>query len=235
MSDVDAILNNEQPQEIVATPEEAAPIEAIEPEAPIEAAEQEAPVEQPAVEPEVKEPTMVPVSALQKVRQELQELKAQQVAAPPVEVPDVFEDQTAYTGHIQNQIQKATAQVRADMSEDMAVSQHGKEVVDAAFEAMKATGDQQLAQQFMAQKMPYHALVNWHKQQQVVQEVGNDPAAWREAQRAEILKELQAEMAVKSAQDMAATAAPSMANVTGTGGSPKTQWAGPPSIDSILR
>jgi len=216
----------EQPQEVVAeeTTTEEASIEEVAPE----------------VE-EVAKPETIPVAALTEERAKRQDLERQleEMRAKPVEptpAPDVFEDQTAFNNHVQSQIDNGVMNVKLDLSQDMAVEKHGQEVVTAAFEALRAANDKAAFDGIMSKRNPYEALVQWDKQRQVVSEIGNDPQAWKDQERAKIKAEVEAEIVAKQAAEMAGKPAPSMAGVTGTGGgAPKTNWTGPVSLDSLFK
>lgn len=120
--------------------------------------------------------------------------KAGQEAAPEApKAPDFYENPE---GFIASQLQQIEWQRRNDLahlSERRAIKAHGKEVVDAAYEAAKAAG---LSDQFARSPDPYDDLVEWHSKAKAFAEVGDDPKAFesriREQVRAEVLAELKA-------------------------------------------
>lgn len=225
MPDLDQIVNGVEPVE----PEAAEPVVEV------EAAPEPDVAEEPKTEPEAKPETTVPLAALLDVRKELQELKSLATPKPePVAAPDVFEDPKGYSAHMQSQIQQVTNNARLDFSEDMARTTHGDAVVDAAFEAFKAKSDPATQQAIMATRSPWNEVVKWHQQQTIADEIGNDPTAYRAKIEAEVREKVEAEMVAKQAKDKAGQLAPSLADVTGTGGGPKSNWTGPTSISSVL-
>jgi len=131
--------------------------------------------------------------------------RQQQPPAPqqPQKPADFWEaPETAVQSYVAQAItplQQMMAQQREQSSQMFAESQHGKATVDEALADMKGrllSGDQTARleyQRIMASPHPYGALVDWHKQQRIVGEIGTDIGAYREKLKAEILAELQAE------------------------------------------
>lgn len=221
-SDLDQVLSGEQP-EVVAEPEAAVEAEVVVEEPAPEVAAAPEPKPEPA-------PETVPVAVVQELRRELRELK--QAAMPRPQTPEFIDPEGM--GYMQQQVQQISQNVKLDISEEMARSQHGDEKVDAAFAAFQAKDDPGLNQTVMASRSPWNEVVKWHEQQQVAAEIGGDPAAYRANLEAELRTKIEAEMVTKQAQARAAQVAPSMANVTGTGGGPKTTWTGPTPLGSVI-
>lgn len=96
---------------------------------------------------------------------------------------------------VQQTLQSELQQQREVFSKMLAEQIHGKDTVDAAYQAFaqqfQANPNAFAGQyhQFMRSENPYGALVGWHKQQQVLQEVGNDPTAYRARLLADALKD----------------------------------------------
>ena len=86
----------------------------------------------------------------------------------------------------------------------------------------------------MQHPSPFHAAVEQFNKHRVAQEIGSDPDAYKAKLEAELRGKIEAELVAKQARDAAGKFAPSMANVTGTGGGPKANWAGPASLSSVL-
>ncbi|WP_027039112.1 hypothetical protein [Mesorhizobium ciceri] len=109
-------------------------------------------------------------------------------AAEPVKAPDFWEGPDEYIANALTPVQQQLQQQREVFSKMMATQAHGKETVDGAFkafvEAAQANPGQYAAeyQSMMKSEHPYDALVSWHKQQQTLTTVGNDPNAWLEAE-----------------------------------------------------
>lgn len=210
----------------VQTPEAEAVAEA---EAPQEEAPEEA-AQEPAKEPEAP---MVPLAALQEVRQQLKELKALTTPAPqPVKVPDMHEEPEAYTAHVAQQMQQHVIGTKLETSRFLAEREFGAEVVNQAFEYFNENPEG--SQALLAHPSPFHAAVEEFNKHKVAQEIGSDPAAYAARIKAEALAEAKAELAAEQVKATAAKPAPTMANVTGTGGGAKPLWNGPTSLDSIL-
>ena len=232
MTDLAEALNAQLPETQEAAPEPVIEEATPEPEAAPEPEQEPEQAQEPAPEP-AKEPEtpMVPLAALQEVRRELQEMKASLPQPEPPKVPDVFDDPQGFTGHVEKQMLAMQANFAAEKSEMMARVRHGDQVVDAALAAAQQAN---VVDQFKGKQDPWGELTNWHKSQLVQAEIGDDPAAYKERLRAEIMEEVKAELVAEQAKAVAASAAPSMAGVTGTGGGPKATWAGPTPLDKLL-
>ncbi len=193
------------------------------------------PEAEPEVEPEVvATPETVPLAAHLEERGKRQALEAQLKEAnkpAPEPTPDVFEDPEGFSKAIEGRLAAMESNMALNLSEKFARSNHGNETVDKAWAAAEAAG---VLPQFAQQQDAYGALVDWHKTQQVREEIGNDPAAYKAKLEADLRKEIQAELATKQARDMAGKPAPSMADVTGSGGSPKSTWGGPTPLDKAF-
>tara|TARA_R110000751_G_scaffold307812_1_gene431839 strand:- start:25948 stop:26718 length:771 start_codon:yes stop_codon:yes gene_type:complete len=231
----------EQPAE---TPEAAAP-EGQEPvqEQAVEPEKAPDPEPKPEAKPEKAEQS-VPLAAMLAERDRARDLEARLKAMEaerqpkqPEKSPDVFDDPEAYTKHVQAQIRQATDNVRLDVSEQAARSQFGDEAVDAAFSAMAPNGqlaDRAAYQTIMSERSPYHALVKWHQKTEAMKEIGEDPNAWKTAQREAIRREIEAEMATKQVRNTPAPP-PSLADQTSVGNAAGAPTAKPSLRDIIGR
>lgn len=229
MSDLEQILNGEQPEPEVVEAE----TQAAEPES-ADASEQqpEAPTDAPKVEPKAEE-HMVPQAVVAELRAEIRALKAQQQPqAAPKAAPDVFDDPAGYASHMQEAVKASVTGTKLEMSRFMAEREFGKEAVDAAYEYFNQHPEQ--SQELLNHPSPFHAAVETFNRQRVASEIGSDPDAWMAKQREELRKEIEAELVAKQVKEAAARAAPSMANVTGTGGGPKANWTGPTSLSAAV-
>jgi len=79
----------------------------------------------------------------------------------------------------------------------------------------------------------YAAAVQWHKRQKAAAEIGDDPAAYRERLRAELLAELQQQPGGGAPQAPVMPSNLAGARNVGTRAGPK--WAGPQPITSIFK
>lgn len=234
MSDLDEMLSGETPE----ANETVQPVEAEQPqEAQAEPAEAEQAQEQPetpAEAPQEAEPT-VPLAVFKSMRDDLKSQLDQiktQIQQPPAQrepAPEFLDPEGAQ--YMQQQMAAVTNNMMATMSERFARMQHGDDAVNIALEAAQSTG---AIDQFRGQDDPWGKLVAWHKTQQVAQEIGPDPAAYRQKLEAEIRQKIQAEMAAKQAQEMAAKSAPSLAGVNGTGGNASPGWQGPTDLNALI-
>lgn len=238
MSDLESIINGEQPtQEATEAPVE----DVTASEAPTPAQEQEsAPEAPPEATPEPEAPKAeehtVPVAVVTDLRRQLRDLQSQMQAAQPKPepqpAPDFYEDPDKALQHHIDPVKQEVFRVKMDMSRFNAEQAYGKEAVEEMVEFFNT--HPQLSQQFLDHPSPYHAALDFVKSQKAVQQMGPDPAQWMEQERAKIRAEIQAEMAVEQVKAKAAQPAPSMADMTGTGGGPKSNWAGPTPLGSIL-
>lgn len=225
MSDLEQVLAGNEPAQEPETIVETQPETPVEPE-----------VETPQPEqPEAKEEPAhsVPLPVFMEMKNEVKALKqqlSQQNQPEPPQAPDFLDPEGAT--FMQAQMQSMMANMQAEMSENFARSQHGDEAVNAAFEAAQAAG---VVDQFRGAKDAWGSLVKWHKQQQISQEIGGDLQAYADKVRAQVRQEIEAEMAAKQVKEMGAKPAPTMANITGAGGGPKTAFTGPTSLEQALR
>jgi hypothetical protein len=115
----------------------------------------------------------------------------------PETPPDLFMDPDAYIRHQLTPFEAQLQETREYYSQREAIREHGKETVEAAYNALGQAMQQRdpnaiaLWQKAMRSPDPYGELVNWHKRNLVISEVGTDPKAFEERIRAKILAELQ--------------------------------------------
>jgi hypothetical protein len=236
--DLEAIIDGDTPEpEVTADPvkdDTAVEPEKAETDEKVEAAPEE------TKEPE-KEPEKIPLAVYLEERSKgkalearVSEMEASMAQKPEVKAPDMFEDPQGYNEHMDARLSQAVKNAEMNMSEAMAQEKHGTETVAAAFEALKASGDQAAIGAIQNSRMPYQELMKWDKQRQAMIEVGDDPAAWKEAERARMRAEIVAEAETERAKAAAGRPAPSLASVTGIGGGPQTTWTGPASLDKVI-
>lgn len=168
---------------------------------PEKAAEDAAPKDAPT-----KDDGTVPLSVLTSTRHDLQAqleywkglAQKQEAQAPSEEIDFVAEPDKALSA-IEQRMDQRLQQQRNQLSLAYATRTHGREAVNAAYQALQAAGDAATVQTLSADPDPYGAMVDWHKRQQVMTEIG-DPAAYRERVRREILAEIQAKSTVAQAK-----------------------------------
>jgi hypothetical protein len=93
----------------------------------------------------------------------------------------------------------------------------------------------------MSSPSPYLALVDWHKRQVAAAEIGDDPAAYREKLKAEILAELQSDVSSRAPaqQQPAAARTPAampsnFATGRNVGARSGPSWSGPQPLKEIF-
>lgn len=211
-----------------------------EPDPQAQAQSEPAPVEQQPQAPDPNANRQVPLSELmaeRKKRQEIERLhieaearakayeqmhqrQPQQPQYQPqqqaqIEPPDFnLDPEGALSFHLQRQ-QQAYVNMMLNQSEVMARDKFGDELVDAALKAAQAAG---ATGQFMDKPHPWGELVKWHKRQQTLQVVGDDPDAYRTKIEAEVRAKVLAELKAGGAGAAAAPKFPgSLATATGQG------------------
>lgn len=194
-------------------------------------------VEQPVIEhqAETHQNGGVPVRAIQEerekrqaaqadaeaLRREIAELRgmvtAQRQPAPQPQQEQqpasLWDDPDAYLRNQISPLEQRLAAQAANFSMRMAVKEHGKEVFDAAEQALSQVAStpegNQIISKLRASDDPAEDLIQWHKQQQSIARVGNDPDAWLNA---EIEKRLSDPAFLAQAVERARTGAASNTN-----------------------
>ncbi|MDN7654321.1 hypothetical protein QZM62_12790 [Burkholderia multivorans] len=208
----------------------------------------------PTDAPPASEPgQMVPLKALEEERkgrqdwkekairfeEELKHLRAQQgqPQAQATQQPQSSTPPVALT------YEHALLNERMNMSEMMVRQQHGDEAVDSALEVFQKAVQENpaLGAQLAQQRHPWQFMLDQAKRIQAMQEIGTDPAAYRQKLRDEILAELQQQGATPAAQVTApaAPAAPviprSLATARSSAPRSAPVWTGPTSLNDILK
>lgn len=115
---------------------------------------------------------------------------------PAPQPPDPYTDPEGAFAYQQQMMSAQVLDNRLDASEFAVRAQFGDEVVDQALRAAKERGLTGPQSPFMQQRHPYKALVDWHKRESALAEIGPDPAAYKKQLadqiRAEVLAELKA-------------------------------------------
>lgn len=107
--------------------------------------------------------------------------------------PDFLTDpEGALNFRLQQQQQQFINQM-LNQSEIMARDKYGDEIVNKALEAVKAAG-QSTAAEFINNPHPWGEMVKWHKRQQTLQVVGDDPEAYRSKLETELRAKIMAEL-----------------------------------------
>jgi len=196
----------------------------------------------------------VPLQALidqrleaQQAKRERDELRRQlaELQQPRAEPVDFFADPDAAINQrlqpFQQQFQQITSSLLLRASKAEAVAVHGREAVTemetAIGEAMQA-GDPEmpiLRARMSQTDDPVGVAMEWHNQRKISREVGNDPKAYREKLKAEILAELQASGAVPQKPAMPAVMPSNLAGARNVGTRAGPAWAGPTPLADIFK
>ena len=110
----------------------------------------------------------------------------QQAPEPPPK-PDLFADPEGWAKAQRDAIREELETTRFNQSLAEAHQEHGDKFA-AAFNALRATGDQSTFNRIRGSYNPGRELMRWHDQQTLMQEV-RDPAAYRERIRQELLND----------------------------------------------
>lgn len=119
----------------------------------------------------------------------------------PVQEPERFQQVMQFKDMMRERDSRAAA------SEFYARREFGDDAVNAAIAAAEQAG--MVAQFATGQFDSWQRLVRWHKQQQVLGEVGEDPAAYRERILSEARESIEAEIRAKVLAEMNVQTAPS--------------------------
>lgn len=181
------------------------------------------------------------------LRRELAELRGfvlsqrqtppQQTKEEPAKV-DFFEDPDGWGNNLVTPIQQQLQQQNERWSRRFAETQHGEEAVNGAYqalgEAMQA-GDPAAMAEYQRLKQsdhPFGEMVEWHKRQQTMKTVGNDPNAWLEAElekrladptyQAKVLERIRSTAATNTNRSAPVTSLPPSLNRLPSGGNAPT-------------
>lgn len=106
-----------------------------------------------------------------------QQLRQYQQPQQPPEDPDLFEDPDGFFKQRLDPIQQRLENTRLDLSEDRARERFGDDTVNEALQAASRMG---ILGNFAQGRHPYGELVQWFEREKTLNEVGTDPAAYRE-------------------------------------------------------
>ena len=136
------------------------------------------------------------------------------------DVPDPILDPQGYADFRERKMQIMLINERVNMSEVMARQKHGDELVNQALDAAHRSG---IAPQFQTERDPFGSLIQWFRRASVLQEVGEDPAAYRTKIENDVREKLLADLkAGKLTQNGSAQTPPTrmpgtLADATGMG------------------
>lgn len=171
--------DGEPVQEVVQEPVKEPEPQAETPEAPVEApAESQAP--EAVAEPARPDPGYVPISAMMDERDrrkaaEARALELEQRQPQQVQRIDPFDDPEAFVAQQQQQVANQVAELRFQMSDQMAREKHGPETVDTAiaWAGERAKSDPVFAASYMRDPNPINWIVQQHKRHGVIEQIGD--------------------------------------------------------------
>lgn len=166
-----------------------------------------------------------------------------QAPAQAQQAPDIFDDPNAFVDHGIRQAINPIQQQLFHNARLIAGVVHGQESVEAAVQAFDQLGntgqlDPAEYQRIMSSPNPYDEAVKWHKRKTALDEIGSDPASYKERLKAELLAELQGTTGAPPAAQSAVLQTPVMpSNLAGArnvGSRSGPEWGGPPKLDDIF-
>ena len=124
-----------------------------------------------------------------------QQLQAFQHERNQQPVPDQWQDPEGFEAYRQQQLTTQFQTLQRQIAETQAYSRFGYDTVKEAMEAALAAAqrDPQLDAQIASAPNPWAAAVEWNKRRKVLEEVGEDPKAYKERMRQELMAELKAD------------------------------------------
>lgn len=179
-------------------------------------------------------------------QRQLEALRAPQQPVEPVKQPDFYENPDAAVDFRLKQamepVQQSQEAMREGFSRMMATDKFGEEAVNAAVAELenRARLNPQAVkfdyQRIMSSTHPYGELVKWHKAQSALSTYGDDPTAYREKLRAEIMAEMQGGQQQAAPQAQAAPVMPtSFAGARSAGPSSAPAFSGPRPLSEIMQ
>lgn len=118
---------------------------------------------------------------LQELERRLAGLEQPKQETPQEKAPDPFDDPDGYREFVERRTQAAIFNERLNTSEVFARQQFGDDAVNDAQRAFKEAVQNE---PWLAQKLqtanPYGEVMKWHRQQQLLREIGDDPEAYRQ-------------------------------------------------------
>lgn len=237
--------------EAIAPANEQPPVEPVETPEPVAVEPQPEP-EQPQVEPQPQEDQgrHVPLATfldqrdeLKRWKQEAEQLRQQaaQRQQPPAQAPDPLDDPAGYAAHQDQRMNEAIVNQRFQTSDIIARQQHGAEAVEAAgaWAAERAQKDPGFAIAYMQQAHPIDWIVQQHKRDSVMNDIGADPDEYVRRRAAELgFVMAPAPIAAPAApqQPVAQPVTPprSLAAVPGSGGAAAVPTGPTAALDSVF-
>lgn len=150
----------------------------------------------------------------------------------PKQSIDPIDDPQGFQASVQEQIAQAQFQTRLEMSELIARQNHGEETWQATNQWLHT--NPQMVQQLQQSQDPCGEAVRAFKRHQAMQEIGDDPQAYRERVEAEVRERLEAEMTQQAPQVPSQPMPANFASSRNAGKRKGPEWSGPTSLDAAL-
>jgi hypothetical protein len=177
-------------------------------------------------------------------QRELAELRGRQPPPQTRQDIDPLEDPQGFQQSVAQQFQTFALQQTLTISERFARKEHGAELFEDAKAWLSTKPD--IEAWAINQPDPWAAAITHFQREQLAEEIGNDPNAWREAEKARIRAEIEAEMgrdtrhepAPRPAMNTTTRAAPPPPSSTVRSAAPRDdngRFAGPAPLKSILK
>lgn len=173
------------------------------------------------------------------------EILRQRVGSPPDQrqpgpaapsLPDPLDDPNGYQGGIlqvvEERIARAAFDQRLALSEHTARQKHGDELTDEADAWLSTRPD--VAEWAARQPSPWLAAIQTYQREKLASEIGDDPNAWREAERERLRQELLAEMTpANPGGNMNPRPVIPQPAATVRNAAPRSAWTGPAPLSEI--
>lgn len=192
------------------------------------------PATAPAVTPEAKPEAEQPfwyrkqIEKERKERQRLErELEQARQSAPQAQLPDPRQDPVSY-------FETQRVMDRLERSEDRFVDKHGEQELDSVKDWLTTRPD--IEAWAIQQRHPWAAAHQQYQREKLSAEIGDDPNAWREQERARLREELQAEFAASPpmAQPRPHIPAPASGQRSAAPRNSTGQFTGPTPLGDII-
>lgn len=184
---LDELMQNREPMEEAPVADEIVqPEEVTEQPAPEPQPEPEpAPEPEPQPEPVKEDPRTIPLATALQWRDEAKELKRwkeQQEAQQrqTTAAPDPFDDPAGFAAYQDQKVEQRMMQERFALSDTVARQQHGAETVETAVQwaQERAQQDPMFAGSYMRQQHPIDWIVQQHKRDALLSDIGDNPDDW---------------------------------------------------------
>jgi hypothetical protein len=123
---------------------------------------------------------------LKETKRRLAEYEARLQPANKPDIPDPYDDKPGFDRHINQMLDERTTQVRFEVSDRFARQAHGDEMVQGALDwaMQRAQNSPAFAQEYMTQPDPIGWIVQQHKRDAMLSDIGDNPDDWFEREAA---------------------------------------------------